>query len=178
MPPTRGQTQHCSVLRATYHKTSEQRRKVIRMRLLRTARRGSQVPVRMLLVVRHGIQPRVRQQAVTVVDTVTRRTGRSKSEAAGRRGTHAALKTRGQSRVRQEVLQRSRAATRSIHVQSPILFIGVNLADTELLELPQRNPLVILVTPLGITLAQGGPCRSKATHSILIAESSPELAHW
>ena len=120
----------------------------------------------------------MRQQAVTVVDAVTRRTGRSKSKTAGRRDTHAALKTRRESQVRQEVLQHSRAATRSIHVQSPILFIGVNLADTELLELPQWNPLVILVTPLGITLAQGGPCRSKATHSILIAESSPELAHW
>ena len=51
-------------------------------RLLRTARRGSQIPVRILLVVRHGIQPRVRQQAVTVVAcsyttnrTIERRSG-------------------------------------------------------------------------------------------------------
>ena len=46
-------------------------------RLLRTARRGSQVPVRFLFVDGIGIQPRVRQQAVTFVNTCTRRTGRS-----------------------------------------------------------------------------------------------------
>ena len=99
--------------------------------LLRTARRGSQVPVRMLLVVRHGIQPRVRQQAVTVVDAVTRRTGRSKSEAVGWRDTHAALKTRRQSQVRQKVLQRSRAATRSIHITTPVLYVQVGISRTQ-----------------------------------------------
>ena len=147
-------------------------------RLLRTARRGSQVPVRFLFVDGIEIQPRVRQQAVTFVNTCARRTGRSYAKRRDGETLTQLSRHGDNSPVRQEVLQRSRAATRSIHVQSPILFIGVNLADTELLELPQWNPLVILVTPLGITLAQGGPCRSKATHSILIAESSPELAHW
>ena len=98
--------------------------------LLRTARHGSQVPVRMLLVVRHGIQPRVRQQAVMVVDAVTRQTGRSKSEAAGRRDTHAALKTRRQSQVRQEVLRRSRAAARSIKVNALVSYIQVLILRT------------------------------------------------
>ena len=46
-------------------------------RLLRTARRGSQVPIRFLFVDGIGIQPRVRQQAVTFVNTCARRTGRS-----------------------------------------------------------------------------------------------------
>ena len=99
-------------------------------RLLQTARCGSQVPVRILLVVRRGIQPRVRQQAVTVVDAVTRRTERSKGEAAGRRDTHAALKIRRQSQVRQEVLQRSRAATRSINVSALVSYIQVLILRT------------------------------------------------
>ena len=66
------------------------------MRLLRTARRGSQVPVRSQFVDRNGIQPRVRQQAVTFVSTVARRTGMIVREAAGRRDTCAALKARRQ----------------------------------------------------------------------------------
>ena len=99
-------------------------------RLLQTARRGFQIPVRILLVVRHGIQPRVRQQAVTVVDAVTRRTERSKGEAAGRRDTHAALKMRRQSQVRQEVLQHSRAATRSIKVNALVSYIQVLILRT------------------------------------------------
>ena len=65
-------------------------------RLLRTARRGSQVPVRSQFVDRNGIQPRVRQQAVTFVSTVARRTGMIVREAAGRRDTCAALKARRQ----------------------------------------------------------------------------------
>ena len=67
-------------------------------RLLRTARRGSQVPVRSQFVDRNGIQPRVRQQAVTFVSTVARRTGMIVREAAGRRDTCAALKARRQFR--------------------------------------------------------------------------------
>ena len=99
-------------------------------RLLRTARRGSQIPVRILLVVRRGIQPRVRQQAVTVVDAVTRQTEQSKGKAAGRRDTHAALKMRRQSQVRQEVLQYSRAATRSIKVNALVSYIQVLILRT------------------------------------------------
>ena len=41
----------------------------------RIAHRGYQVPVRLLLVDRLRIQPCIRQQAVTVVNAVTRRTG-------------------------------------------------------------------------------------------------------
>ena len=41
------------------------------LRWLCVAHRGSQVPVRLLFVDRHGKQPRVRQQAATVVSAVT-----------------------------------------------------------------------------------------------------------
>ena len=120
----------CNPLSRPLSRPSQKGSETSLSRLLRTARRGSQTPVRILLVVRRGIQPRVRQQAVTVVDAVTRQTERSKGEAAGQRDTHAALKMRRQSPVRQEVLQHSRAATRSIRVNALVSYIQVLILRT------------------------------------------------
>ena len=54
----------------------------------------SQVPVHLLLVVRHRIQPRMRQWAATFVSAVYLTNRTIVREAAGRRDTRAALKTR------------------------------------------------------------------------------------
>ena len=110
-------------------------------RLLRTARRGSQVPVRLLLVDGHGKQPRVRQQAATVVRAFTRQTGRS---LAKRRDgeTHVQLSRHGGiHRVRQEVLQNSRAATRSINILALVSYIRVLISRTcNHLSFPKGTP--------------------------------------
>ena len=67
-----------------------------------TTHHGSQVPVRSLFVDRNGIQPRVRQQAVTFVSAVCLMNRRIVIEATGWRDTRTALKTWRNSQVRQE----------------------------------------------------------------------------
>ena len=99
-------------------------------RLLRTARRGSQVPVRFLFVDGIGIQPRVRQQAVTFVSTVARRTGMIVREGAGRRDTCTALKAQRTHKSDRKMLQNSRTATRSIKVNALVSYIQVLISRT------------------------------------------------
>ena len=111
------------------------------LRWLRVAHCGSQVSVRLLLVDRHGNQPRVRQQAATVVRTFTRRTGRP---LAKRRDgeTHVQLSRHGGiHRVRQEVLQNSRTATRSINILALVSYIRVLISRTcNHLSFPKETP--------------------------------------
>ena len=99
-------------------------------RLYPTAHRGSQVPVRSQFVDRNGIQPRVRQQAVTFVSTVARRTGMIVREAAGRRDTCAALKARRTHKSDRKMLQNSRTATRSINILALVSYIRVLISRT------------------------------------------------
>ena len=99
-------------------------------RLLRTARCGSQVPVRSQFVDRNGIQPRVRQQAVTFVSTVARRTGMIVCKAAGRRDMCVALKARRTHKSDRKMLQNSRTATRSIKVNALVSYIQVLILRT------------------------------------------------
>ena len=113
-------------------------------RLLRTARRGSQVPVRLLLVDGHGKQPRVRQQAATVVRAVTRRTGRSLAKRRDRETRVQLSRHGGIHRVRQEELQNSRAVTRSINILALVSYIRVLISRT-------CNHLSFPKEPLGVT---------------------------
>ena len=99
-------------------------------RLLRTARRGSQVPVRFLFVDGIEIQPRVRQQAVTFVNTCARRTGRSYAKRRDGETLTQLSRHGDNSPVRQEVLQRSRAATRSINILALVSYIRVLISRT------------------------------------------------
>ena len=90
----------------------------------------SQVPVRSQFVDRNGIQPRVRQQAVTFVSTVARRTGMIVREGAGRRDTCAALKAQRTHKSDRKMLQNSRTATRSIKVNALVSYIQVLILRT------------------------------------------------
>ena len=96
----------------------------------RTAHRGSQVPIRSQFVDKNGIQPRVRQQAVTFVSTVAPRTGMIVREAAGQRDTCAALKARRTHKSERKMLQNSRIATRSINVNALVSYIQVLILRT------------------------------------------------
>ena len=96
----------------------------------RSAHRGSQIPVRSQFVDRNGIQPRVRQQAVTFVSTVARRTGMIVRKAAGRRDTCATLKAQRTHKSDRKMLQNSRTATRSIKVNALVSYIQVLILRT------------------------------------------------
>ena len=110
-------------------------------RLLRTARRGSQVPVRFLFVDGIEIQPRVRQQAVTFVNTCARRTGRSYAKRRDGETLTQLSRHGDNSPVRQEVLQRSRAATRSINILALVSYIRVLISRTcNHLSFPKGTP--------------------------------------
>ena len=103
---------------------------VYMLRSLRIAHRGSQVPGRLMLVDRHGTQPRVRQQAATVVSAVTRRTGRS--YAKRRDGeTRMQHSRHGEThKSDRKWLQYSRTATRSIKVNALVSYIQVLISRT------------------------------------------------
>ena len=107
----------------------------------RTARRGSQVPVRFLFVDGIEIQPRVRQQAVTFVNTCARRTGRSYAKRRDEETLTQLSRHGDNSPVRQEVLQRSRAATRSINILALVSYIRVLISRTcNHLSFPKGTP--------------------------------------
>ena len=100
------------------------------LRWLRVAHRGSQVPVRLLLVDGHGKQPRVRQQAATVVRTFTRRTGRSLAKRRGRRDTRAALKARRNSQSQTgSVTEFSYCNKEHRYSCTRVLYTGADLTD-------------------------------------------------
>ena len=100
------------------------------LEVVRTARRGSQVPVRFLFVDGIEMQPRVRQQAVTFVNTCARRTGRSYAKRRDGETLTQLSRHGDNSPVRQEVLQRSRAATRSINILALVSYIRVLISRT------------------------------------------------
>ena len=93
---------------------------------------GPRFPFVRCLSTESGLQPRVRQQAVTIVSTGARRTGMIVCEAAGRRDTRAAIK---QGKAQQSQTGRCysvlRTATRSILILSPVLYIQVGILRTQ-----------------------------------------------
>ena len=90
----------------------------------------SQVPVRLLLVDGHGKQPRVRQQAATVVRAITRQTGRSLAKWQDGETRVQLSRHGGIHRVRQEVLQNSHTTTRSINILALVSYIRVLISRT------------------------------------------------
>ena len=104
------------------------------------------------------LQPRVRQQAVTIISTGARRTGKIVCEAAGWRDTHTALKHGQTYKVRQEVVAVFRVLQLGACSIYHLFYIyrwesrkhKINRASS-------MEPPSVLVTPLSITLAQGGP---------------------
>ena len=91
----------------------------------------SQVPVRLLLVVRHGIQPRVRQQDATVVSVVYSMNRTIVREAAGtERHACSTQDTEEFTRSDRKWLQLSRTATRSINILALVSYIQVLISRT------------------------------------------------
>ena len=78
-----------------------------------------------------GLQPRMRQQAVTVVSTGARQTGMIVRKAVGQRDTRPALKHRQTHKSDRKSLQCPRTATRSIPNVSPVLYIQVGISWTQ-----------------------------------------------
>ena len=90
----------------------------------------SQVPIRLLLVDRHGIQPHIGQQAATVVSAVARRTGRSYAKRRDRE-TRVQLSRHGEThKSDMKVLQCSRTTTRRIKVNALVSYIQVLISRT------------------------------------------------
>ena len=99
-------------------------------RWLRVAHHGSQVPVRLLLVDRHGIQPSIRQRVAMVVSAVTRQTGRSYAKRRDEE-TRVQLSRHGEThKSDRKVLQCSCAATKSINVNALVSYIQVLISRT------------------------------------------------
>ena len=144
------------------------------LRWLCVAHRGSQVPVRLLLVDGHGKQPRVRQQAATVVRAFTRRTGRS---LAKRRDgeTHVQLSRHGGiHRVRQEVLQNSCTTTRSINILALVSYIRVLISRTcNHLSFPKGTPRCHRSLPWALHVPSDTMPQQSYPSAKLTAESSP-----
>ena len=109
--------------------------------MLRKAHCGSQLPIRPLFVDRIRIQPCITQQAVTIVSTVARQTGRSYAKQWERETRVQHSDTDHSTMSDRKSLQCSHTATRSILNVSPVfLYTGGNLVDTGSLELPQWKP--------------------------------------
>ena len=91
---------------------------------------GPKFPFVFCLSTESEIQPRVRQQAVTFVNTCARRTGRSYAKRRDGETLTQLSRHGDNSPVRQEVLQRSRAATRSINILALVSYIQVLILRT------------------------------------------------
>ena len=83
------------------------------------------------LLTEPGLQPRMRQQAVTVVSPSARQIGLIVRKAVGWRDTRAALKHRQTHKSDRKSLQYSHTATRSILNVSPVLYIQVGILQTQ-----------------------------------------------
>ena len=115
---------------------------------------GPRFPFIHCLSIESGLQPSIRQQAVTIVSTGARQTGKIVCEAAGRRDTHAALKHGQANKVRQEVVAIFRVLQLGAFSFYHLFFIyrwesrGHRIIGASSMETPS-----VLVTPLSITLA-------------------------
>ena len=91
----------------------------------------SQVPIRLLLVIRHGIQPRVRQQAATFVSAVYSTNRTIVREAAGtEKHACSTQDTEEFTETDRKWLQFSRTATRSINILALVSYIRVLISRT------------------------------------------------
>ena len=99
-------------------------------RLLRTAHRGSQVPIPSLFVDRIGMQPRVRQQAITIVSTIARRTGRLYAKRQDRETHVQHSNTDKLTKSDRKSLQCLRIVTRSINDSALVSHIQVLISRT------------------------------------------------